>query len=109
MPPSDQPLHRGIGTTWRNTYRKYLVTLAARPDGRLRVVPPEPSPGSPLITLYAHTLGIGPDDFRRKVSEAKDFRAISPPRHVEIYLTTAVFRHAIYLFTHKAVPDLRDR
>jgi len=92
------------GATWRNTYRKYLGTLAARPDGRLRVVLPEPSPGSPLTTLYAHTLGLGPEDFRRKVTEAiEDFRAISPPRHVEIYLTTAIFRHAIYLFTHQAI------
>lgn len=92
------------GATWRNTYRKHLGALAARPDGRLRVVLPEPSSGSPLTTAYAHTLGIGPDDFRRKVTEAiEDFRAISPPRHVEIYLTTAIFRHAIYLFTNQAI------
>lgn len=92
------------GATWRNTYRKHLSALAARPDGRLRVVLPEPSPGSPLTPLYAHTLRISPEDFRRKVTEAiEDFRAISPPRHVEIYLTTAIFRHVIYLFTHKAI------
>ena len=92
------------GATWRNTYRKHLSAMAARPDGRLRVVLPEPSPGSPVITPYAHTLGVGPEDFRRKVTEAiEDFRAISPLRHVEIYLTTAIFRHAIYLFTHQAI------
>lgn len=41
------------GATWRNTYRKNLNALAARPDGRLRVVLPDPSAGSPLVTLYA--------------------------------------------------------
>lgn len=92
------------GATWRNTYRKNLNALAARPDGRLRVVLPEPSPSSPLVTLYAHNLSVAPEDFRRKVTEAiQDFRTIGPPRHVEIYLTTAVFRHAVYLFTHQAI------
>jgi hypothetical protein len=92
------------GATWRNTYRKNLNALAARPDGRLRVVLPEPSPSSPLVTLYAHNLRVAPEDFRRKVTEAiQDFRTIGPPRHVEIYLTTAVFRHAVYLFTHQAI------
>lgn len=33
----------------------------------------------------------------------EDFRAIGPHRHVEIHLTTAVFRHSIYLFTHQAI------
>src|ERR1035438_8082342 len=28
---------------------------------------------------------------------------IGPPRHVEVYLTTAMFRHAIYLFTHRGI------
>lgn len=92
------------GATWRNTYRKHLGTLAARPGGRLRIVLPSPSGSSPLATLYAHALGISADDFRRKVSEAiDDFRSIGPPRHVEIYLTTAIFRHAIYLFSHQAI------
>ncbi|HET9897901.1 MAG TPA: hypothetical protein VFQ44_23475 [Streptosporangiaceae bacterium] len=55
-------------------------------------------------TLDAYALGISPEDFRRKVSEAvEDFRTIGPPHHVEIYLTTAIFRHAIYLFAHQAV------
>jgi hypothetical protein len=90
--------------TWRNTYRKNLSALAARPDGRIRVVLPEPSPASPLTTLYAHTLGITPDDFRRRITDAiEDFRAIGPQRHVEIYLTTTVLRHALYLFTHQAI------
>ncbi|HEY2578079.1 MAG TPA: hypothetical protein VGI74_17390 [Streptosporangiaceae bacterium] len=92
------------GATWRHTYRKNLTALAGRPDGRLRVVLPEPSPSSPLITLYAHTLGITSQDFRNRVTEAiQDFRAIGPQRHVEIYLTTTVFRHALYLFTHQAI------
>lgn len=92
------------GATWRNTYRKNLTALATRPDGRIRVVLPEPAPSSPLTTLYAHTLGITPDDFCRRVSDAiEDFRAIGPQRHVEIYLATTVFRHALYLFTHQAV------
>ena len=57
-----------------------------------------------LTEVYAHTLAISPDDFRRKVTEAiDDFRAIEPRRHVEIYLTSTVFRHAIYLFTHQAI------
>ena len=52
----------------------------------------------------AHNLGIAPEGFRRKVTEAiEDFRAIGPQRHVEVYLTTAVSRHASYLFTRQAV------
>jgi len=92
------------GATWRHTYRKNLTALAACPGGRLRVVLPQSSPGTPLATLYAHALGITPADFHAKVTEAvDDFRTIGPPRHVEIYQTTALFRHAIYLFTHQAV------
>jgi hypothetical protein len=92
------------GATWRNTYRKDLSVLAGRPDGRIRVVLPEPSPGSMLIRAYAHAVAISPEDLGRKVTEAiEDFRAIGPRRHVEIYLTTAVFRHSIYLFTHQAI------
>jgi hypothetical protein len=92
------------GATWRNTYRKHLSTLAARPDGRVRVVLPQPVPGSPLVALYARTLGIAPDDFCHKITEAiRDFRAIGPRRHVEVYLTAAVLRHATYLFTHQAI------
>jgi hypothetical protein len=92
------------GATWRNTYRKNLHVLAGRPDGRLRVVLPDPSAGSPHAALYAHTLRVTPEDFRRKVTEAiDDFRTIGPRRHVEVYLTTAMFRHAVYLFTHRAI------
>jgi hypothetical protein len=92
------------GATWRNTYRKDLSGLAGRPDGRIRVVLPEPSPGSMLIRAYAHASGMAPGDLSRKVTEAiEDFRLIGPRRHVEIYLTTAVFRHSIYLFTHQAI------
>jgi hypothetical protein len=92
------------GATWRNTYRKNLHALAGRPDGRIRVVLPNPSADSLLATLYAHTLRVTPEDFRRKVTEAiDDFHTIGPQRHVEVYLTTAMFRHAIYLFTHQAV------
>jgi hypothetical protein len=92
------------GATWRNTYRKQLNALAARPDGRIRVVLPEPTSGSPLVALYAHSLRIAPEDICRKITEAiQDFRAIEPRRHVEVYLTAAVFRHAIYLFTHQAI------
>jgi hypothetical protein len=92
------------GATWRNTYRKHLHVLADRPGGRVRVVLPNPSPDSPHADLYAHTLRVRPEDFRRKVTEAiEDFAAIGPRRHVEVYLTTAMFRHAIYLFTHQAV------
>jgi hypothetical protein len=92
------------GATWRHTYRKNLYALAGRPDGRIRVVLPDPSAGSPLAALYASTLRITPEDFGRKVTEAiDDFHAIGPRRHIEVYLTTAVFRHAIYLFTHQAI------
>lgn len=92
------------GATWRNTYRKNLHALAGRPGGRIRVVLPNPSADSPVAALYAHSLRITPDDFRRKVTEAiDDFAGMGPPRHVEIYLTTAMFRHSVYLFTHQAV------
>lgn len=92
------------GATWRNTHRKRLQTMAERSDGRIRIVLPDPSPESPMVDLYAHMLGAQPDDFRRKITEAiDDFKSIGPRRHVEIYLTSNVFRHAIYLFTHQAI------
>lgn len=49
-------------------------------------------------------LGISSDDLRRKITEAiSDFHSVGPQRHIEIYLTRSVFRHAIYLFTHQAI------
>jgi hypothetical protein len=92
------------GATWRHTYRKNLTALAARPGGRIRVVLPRPSPGAALADLYAHALGITMDEFHGKVTEAiEDFRTIGPHRHIEIYLTTALFRHALYLFSRQGV------
>lgn len=92
------------GATWRNTHRKRLQTLAGRADGRLRLVLPDPSPDSPVVDLYAHLLETSADDFRRKITEAiSDFQTMGPRRHVEIYVTSSVFRHASYLFTHQAV------
>lgn len=92
------------GATWRNTYRKHLHALVGRPDGRIRVVLPDPSADSPLVRFYAHTLGVICEDFRRRVDEAVlDFRSMKPSRHVEIYLTTVTFRHAIYMFADRAV------
>ena len=92
------------GATWRNTYRKQLLALAGRPDGRMRVVLPDPSADSVVVGLYAHTLGITCKEFRVKVSESvADFRSVQPHRHVEIYLTTAAFRHAAYIFTNHAI------
>jgi hypothetical protein len=92
------------GATWRNTYRKNLHVLAGRPGGRIRVVLPDPSADSLHVALYAHTLRVTPDDFRRKVTEAiDDFSTIGPSRHVEVYLTNAMFRHAIYLFTYQGI------
>jgi hypothetical protein len=92
------------GATWRNTYRKNLSALAQRPDGRIRIILPEPAPDSMLIETYAHSLRITPEDLRRKINEAiSDFDSLEPRRHIEVYLTSALFRHAIYVFTHRAV------
>jgi len=92
------------GSTWRNTHRKRLITLAERPDGRIRLVLPDPAPESPVADLYAHMLATSPTEFRQKITDAiSDFQSIGPRRHVEIYLTARVFRHAVYLFTHQAV------
>jgi transcriptional regulator with XRE-family HTH domain len=92
------------GATWRNTYRKRLRSLAERSDGRLRVVLPDPAPDSPVVAVYAHMLGADPEIFRQKILEAiADFQSIGPRRHVEVYVTTRVFRHASYLFTHQAI------
>lgn len=92
------------GATWRNTHRKRLQTLADRADGRLRIVLPDPSTDSPVVDLYAHMLDLPADDFRGKITEAiRDFQTIGPRRHVEIYVTSSVFRHATYLFTHQAI------
>jgi hypothetical protein len=92
------------GATWRHTYRKHLRALAERPGGRIRVILPDPSADSRVAALYAATLRITPDDFCSRVSEAiDDFHSMGPPRHVEVYLTSAAFRHAIYLFSQQAV------
>jgi DNA-binding XRE family transcriptional regulator len=92
------------GATWRNTHRKRLTALAERADGRIRLVLPDPSPNSPVVDLYAHMLDMPSEEFRRKITEAiRDFQTIGPRRHVEIYVTSSVFRHAVYLFTHQAV------
>jgi hypothetical protein len=92
------------GSTWRNTYHKQLRTLARRPSGRIRVVLPHCSEDSPLVSLYAGTLGVTHDEFRGKVREAvADFRSIEPQHHVEIYFTNTAFRHAIYMFAEYAI------
>lgn len=90
--------------TWRNTYRKHLHAIAERSDGRIRAVLPDPSADSILIPAYAHTLGITPDDLRGRVQAAVcDFQSLRPGHHVEIYLTTRMFRHAIYMFSDRAI------
>lgn len=92
------------GATWRNTCRKHLYALAERPDGRIRVVLPDPSVDSVLIELYAQNLGITPEDLCGKVHSAiADFRAMEPRRHVEVYVTTRAFRHAVYMFADRAI------
>ncbi|MGQ0715999.1 MAG: hypothetical protein ACT4NP_01570 [Pseudonocardiales bacterium] len=92
------------GATWRNTCRKYLQAIAGRPDGRIRVVLPDPSADSILIAFYAQTLGITPEDLRGRVHAAiADFRAMEPRRHVEVYVTTRAFRHAVYMFPDRAI------
>lgn len=92
------------GATWRNTYRKHLHAIAGRPDGRIRVVLPDPSADSISIALYAQTLGITSEDLRGRVDAAiADFRSMEPRRHVEIYVTTMAFRHAAYVFADRAV------
>ena len=79
------------GTTWRNTHRTRLQILAERPDGRLRLVLPDPSPESPAVGLYAQMLSTAPEEFRQKIIEAvSDLQPISPRRHIEIYLTKSV-------------------
>jgi hypothetical protein len=92
------------GATWRNTYRKHLQTMTRRPEGRIRVILPNPSADSASIQAYARTIGITPDDFRGRVQAAIiDFSSMEPRRHVEVYLTTKVFRHAVYMFADHAV------
>jgi hypothetical protein len=92
------------GATWRNTYRKHLQAMARRPGGRIRVVLPDPSADSASIQAYAQTIGVASDDFRGRVQAAiADFSSMEPRRHVEVYLTAKVFRHAVYLFADHAV------
>ncbi|MGH3776370.1 MAG: hypothetical protein ACRDRR_11665 [Pseudonocardiaceae bacterium] len=88
--------------TWRNTCRKHLHAVAGRPEGRIRVVLPDPSVDSVLIPLYAQ--GITSEDLRGRVHAAiADFRAMEPRRHVEVYVTTRAFRHAVYMFADRAM------
>lgn len=65
---------------------------------------PDPSVDSVLIELYAQNLGITPEDLCGKMHSAiADFRAMEPRRHVEVYVTTRAFRHAIYMFADRAM------
>lgn len=92
------------GATWRNTYRKHLQAMARRPEGRIRVILPNPSVDSTLIQTYAQTIGIAPKDFCGRVQAAiTDFSSMEPRRHVEVYLTDKAFRHAVYMFADHAV------
>ncbi|MGH4013890.1 MAG: hypothetical protein ACRDSL_08160 [Pseudonocardiaceae bacterium] len=92
------------GATWRNTYRKHLRALAGRPDGRIRVVLPDPAIDSTLISAYAQTLGITPEELRGRVHAAiTDFGSMEPHHHVEVYVTNRVFRHAAYMFADCAI------
>ncbi len=92
------------GATWRNTCRKHLQAIAGRPDGRIRVVLPDPSVDSILIAFYAQVLGIDPGDLRGRVRAAiVDFHAMGPRHHVEVYVTTRAFRHAVYMFADRAI------
>jgi len=93
--------------TWRNTYWKHLHVMARRPDGRIRIVLPDPSGDSALIETYAATIQAIPDDLRARIKSAiTDFCSIEPQRHVEIYLTGKLFRHAVYMFADCAVVAL---
>lgn len=90
--------------TWRNTHRKRLHTMAERPDGRIRVVLPDPSSNSVLPDVYAEMIAVPADDLRRKINEAiEDFTTIEPGRHIEVYITNRVFRHALYVFSREAI------
>ncbi|MGH7927429.1 MAG: hypothetical protein ACREQV_06520 [Candidatus Binatia bacterium] len=65
---------------------------------------PDPSVDSSPIQAYAQAIGIVPEDFRGKVQAAiTDFSSIKPCHHIEVYLTTKVFRHAVYMFADRAV------
>lgn len=93
--------------TWRNTYRKHLHSMAGRPDGRIRVVLPNPSADSSLTTTYAQSLGVTPEDLRGRINAAiADFSSMEPRRHIEVYVTARMTRHALYMFTDRAILSL---
>src|ERR1035438_10412971 len=79
------------GATWRNTYRKDLHALAGRPGGRILVVLPNPSADSLVLSMYAQSLRITPDDFRRKVRPrlTPTTRPMRPPSACELWARPA--------------------
>lgn len=95
------------GYTWRNTYRKEIERLVARPDGRLRVVLPAYEAGTdadPLVAVHARRLNISESDMRTRIADAvADFGSLAGLGRVEIYLTTIAYNHALYLFDHAGV------
>jgi hypothetical protein len=92
------------GATWRNTYRKHLQAMARRPEGRIRVILPSPSADSTSIQAYAQAIRIAPKDFCGRVQATiTEFSSMEHHRHVEVYLTDKVFRHAAYMFADRAL------
>ncbi|MEU3481344.1 hypothetical protein ACI2LO_26505 [Streptomyces sp. NPDC033754] len=82
-------------TTWRNSNQTNLQRLASRPDGRIRVVLPDPNDNTCVRTLAAR-FNISQADVRTKLNESiegyKKFDGNgSSTGRVEIY-TTPVYR-----------------
>lgn len=88
--------------TWRNTYLKHLEAIAA--GGRLRVVLPDTSPRSPVVSLLARRHSLSTADFRKRVMTARtDFSGLADGFGVTIYETSVAFHHAAYIFSSGAV------
>jgi hypothetical protein len=86
------------GATWRNTFLKEIIKLLKKPNSRLRVVLPEVSTRTSLLSLHAEHQDVSSSEFRGRVQTAiRDFRALSEYGRVEIYTSHRYFTHAIYL------------
>jgi hypothetical protein len=93
------------GRTWRNTHRKYLNQLASRPQGRIRVVLPDP--GDPeTIRNLAQRFGMEDAELITNIKEAcADFQNLEKPNgaHIEVYYRPGDALFTYYKLDKKAV------
>ncbi len=94
--------------TWRNSHRKDLERVAAKPGSRIRVYLPDPNDDLTLRTL-AHRFNTTPEALRSKIEEAaKDFASLGRDGGgtVEVWYRAGDLLFSCYRFDTRAVITL---